>query len=122
MYSQSIVTEDLTAPTSLNHLSTQLVHIPLMTSASLTRVSGESVLTPMAVSTSTLPLQADSSLTEAWSVSGKLQFKAKWLSEDDLQIAEKRREAKEKRKDICPSERKDICPSERRVPQTIVER
>ena len=55
-------------------------------------------------------------------MSGKLQFKAKWLSEDDLQIAEKRREAKEKRKDICPSERKDICPSERRVPQTIVER
>ena len=56
MYSQLIVTKDLTGPTSLNHLSTQPVHIPLMSSASLTRVSGESGLTPVTVSTSTLTL------------------------------------------------------------------
>ena len=96
MYSPSIITEDLTEPTSLNHLSTQPVHIPLMSSASLTRVSGESDLTLVAVSTPTLPLQGDSSLTEMWSVSGELRFKAKWLSENALQIAGKRREAKGK--------------------------
>ena len=70
IHSQSVVTEDLTEPTSLNHLSTQPVHIPLMSSVSLTRVSEESVLTPVTGSTSTLPLQGDSSLTETWSVSG----------------------------------------------------
>ena len=70
IHSQSVVTEDLTGPTSLNDLSTQPVHIPLMSSVSLTRVSGESVLTPVIGSTSTLPLQGDSSLTETWSVSG----------------------------------------------------
>ena len=96
MYSPSIITEDLTEPTSLNHLSTQPVHIPLMSSDSLTRVSRESVLPSMAVSTTTLPLQGDSSLTEMWSVSGELRFKAKWLSENALQIAGKRREAKGK--------------------------
>ena len=96
MYSQLIVTKDLTGPNSLNHLSTQPVHIPLMSSDSLTRVSRESVLPSMAVSTTTLPLQGDSSLTEMWSVSGELRFKAKWLSENALQIAGKRREAKGK--------------------------
>ena len=50
----------------------------------------------MAVSTTTLPLQGDSSLTEMWSVSGELRFKAKWLSENALQIAGKRKEAKGK--------------------------
>ena len=39
--------------------------------------------------------------------------KAKWLSEEVLQIAEKRREAKEKRK---------MHPSELRVPKNIKER
>ena len=39
--------------------------------------------------------------------------KAKWLSEEVLQIAEKRRQAKEKRK---------IHPSELRVPKNIKER
>jgi len=70
MYSQSIVTKGLTGSTSLKHLSTQPVHIPLMSSASLTRVSGESDLTPVTVSTSTLTLQGDRSLTERWPVSG----------------------------------------------------
>ena len=71
MYSQLIVTEGLTGPTSLNHLSTQPVHIPLLSSASLTRVSGESVSTSVTVFTSTLTLQGDNSLTDMWPVSGE---------------------------------------------------
>ena len=70
MHLWSLVTEGLTGPTSLNHLRTQPVHFPLMSSAFLTRVSGESDLTPVAVSTSALPLQGDSSLTEMWPESG----------------------------------------------------
>ena len=71
IYSQSIVTKGLTGSTSLKHLSTQPVHIPLMSSASLTRVSGESGLTRVTVSTSALTLQGDRSLTERWPVSGE---------------------------------------------------
>ena len=44
---------------------------------------------------------------------GKKCKKVKWLSEEVLQIAEKRREAKEKRK---------MHPSELRVPKNIKER